>query len=85
MDQTAPALRGSLGRSRQKVAYLYLLLVIFSALIFTIGPFIYAFYVSFTNYHLVMRLNDFDWVGPQNYRALFDRGSQTRPSAPRLP
>ncbi len=75
VEQVAPALRGSPGRSRQTVAYLYLLPVILSALIFTIGPFIYTFYISFTNYHLVLRLNDFSFVGLSNYRALFDEGS----------
>lgn len=79
MEQTAPALRGTPGRSRQNVAYLYLLPVIISALIFTIGPFLYTFYISFTNYHLVLRLNDFNLVGWANYRSLFEGGSAFLP------
>jgi len=75
VEQVAPVVKGSPGRGRQNVAYLYLLPVILSALIFTIAPFIYTFYISFTNYNLVLRLNDFDWVGLANYRGLFDTGS----------
>lgn len=75
VEQIAPVLKGSPGGRQQKAAYLYLLLVIVSALVFTIAPFIYTFYISFTNYHLVLRLNDFDLVGLANYRGLFDEGS----------
>jgi arabinogalactan oligomer/maltooligosaccharide transport system permease protein len=79
VEQVTPVLKGSPGRSRQNVAYLYLLPVILSALIFTILPFLYTLYISFTNYHLVLRLNDYSFVGLDNFRRLFSEGSEFFP------
>lgn len=55
-------------RSRWPVAYWYLLPVAISTIIFTIFPFFYTFYISFTNYHRVYRAREFDFVGFANYQ-----------------
>lgn len=60
-------------------AYLYLLPVIISALVFTIAPFIYTFYISFTNYHLIYHFQEFDWVGLANYRRALGAGGEFVP------
>ena len=61
------------------VAYIYLLPVILSALVFTIAPFIYTFYISFTNYHLIYHFNDFEWVGLANYARALGQGGEFLP------
>lgn len=61
------------------VAYWYLLPVALSALIFTIIPFIYTFYISFTNYHLIYHFREFDWVGLANYRRALSAGGEFLP------
>ncbi|MCA9832838.1 MAG: sugar ABC transporter permease [Thermomicrobiales bacterium] len=60
-------------------AYWYLLPVALSALVFTIGPFFYTFYISFTNYHRVFRARDYDWVGLENYRRALSSGGELFP------
>lgn len=60
-------------------AYWYLLPVAISALVFTVGPFFYTFYISFTNYHRVFRVNDYDWVGLDNYRRALSSGGDLYP------
>lgn len=79
VGQTVMIGGASVARRPQKVAYLYLLPVIVSALIFTIIPFFYTLYISFTNYHLVYHFNDFTTVGLKNYRRVFGAGSEFRP------
>jgi arabinogalactan oligomer/maltooligosaccharide transport system permease protein len=63
----------------QKVAYVYLTPVIVSALLFTIIPFFYTLYISFTNYHLVYHFTNFDFIGFANYRHVFSRGGEFVP------
>ncbi|MCO5218294.1 MAG: sugar ABC transporter permease [Thermomicrobiales bacterium] len=60
-------------------AYWYLLPVAISALVFTVGPFFYTFYISFTNYHRVFRVNDYDWVGLDNYKRALSSGGDLYP------
>lgn len=60
-------------------AYWYLLPVAISALVFTIGPFFYTFYISFTNYHRVFRVHDYQWVGLDNYRRALSSGGELFP------
>ena len=60
----------------QPVAYLYLLPVIVSAIIFTIGPFLYTIYISFTNYKRLRNFQEFDWIGWRNYERVFEAGSE---------
>lgn len=67
------------GGRKFPVAYWYLLPVILSALIFTIAPFIYTFYISFTNYHLIYHFNEFDWIGLANYRRALSAGGEFIP------
>jgi arabinogalactan oligomer/maltooligosaccharide transport system permease protein len=71
----APEPRGK----KLPVAYWYLLPVILSALVFTIAPFIYTFYISFTNYHLIYHFKEFDWVGLANYRRALSAGGEFVP------
>jgi arabinogalactan oligomer/maltooligosaccharide transport system permease protein len=63
----------------QPVAYLYLLPVIVSAIIFTIGPFLYTIYISFTNYNRLRNFQEFDWIGWRNYERVFESGSDFFP------
>lgn len=55
-------------------AYLYLLPVLISTLVFIILPFLYTAYISFTNYSLFHFLQ-FDVVGFENYVQIFAGGS----------
>lgn len=66
-------------KRRWPVAYWYLLPVAISALLFTVIPFIYTFYISFTNYHRVFRANDFDFIGLENYRRAISGGGEFFP------
>lgn len=70
---------GGGGQRPQRVAFLYLLPVIVSTIIFTILPFFYTLYISFTNYHLVFAFNDFGWVGLDNYRQALGAGGEFLP------
>ncbi len=58
--------------------YLYLAPVIIATLIFTIIPFLYSFYISFTNYSL-FHFKEFEWVGTENYRAVLAAGGEFFP------
>ncbi len=60
-------------------AYWYLLPVAISTLIFTVAPFFYTFYISFTNYHRVFRARDFDWIGLDNYTRALSSGGDLFP------
>lgn len=79
VEQAVPFAIGRVSARSQRVAYLYLLPVIVSALIFTIVPFFYTLYISFTNYHLVYHFTNFNWIGLQNYRHVFSRGGEFQP------
>jgi len=65
-------------RRYHKVAFIYLLPIIVSAIIFTILPFFYTLYISLTNYSLYHFL-DFDFVGLANYRRVFRIGGEFVP------
>ena len=67
------------GGFKWPTAYWYLLPVAISAVIFTIAPFFYTFYISFTNYHRVFRVNDYVWVGLDNYRRALSSGGDLYP------
>lgn len=67
------------GPKPQRVAYVYLFPVILSAIIFTIGPFFYTLYISFTNYHLIYNFNDIGWVGLDNYQRALGAGGEFLP------
>jgi arabinogalactan oligomer / maltooligosaccharide transport system permease protein len=66
-------------KSSWPVAYWYLLPVAISALLFTVLPFFYTFYISFTNYHRVYRAYDFDFIGLENYRRALSGGGEFFP------
>jgi arabinogalactan oligomer / maltooligosaccharide transport system permease protein len=80
-DSVPDALPPNLPRknNRWPTAYWYLLPVALSAIVFTIIPFFYTFYISFTNYHRVFRANDFDFVGLDNYRRALSGGGEFLP------
>lgn len=59
-------------------AYLYILPIAVSALIFTIAPFFYTLYISFTNWGLY-HFQEFAWVGLRNFRYVFESGSEFFP------
>lgn len=59
-------------------AYWYILPIVLSAIVFTLIPFIYTFYISFTNWGL-FHFADFEWVGLSNYRYIFGEGSEFYP------
>jgi arabinogalactan oligomer/maltooligosaccharide transport system permease protein len=67
------------GPKMQRVAFLYLLPVIVSAILFTIIPFFYTFYISFTNYHLIYHFDDFGVIGLDNYRRALSEGGEFLP------
>lgn len=63
---------------RSNTAYWYIFPIVISAIIFTIIPFIYTAYISFTNwgkYHF----RDFESVGWENYQRVFEQGSEFFP------
>lgn len=66
---------------RRKIpsAYWYLLPVAISTIIFTVVPFFYTFYISFTNYHRVFRARDFDFIGLDNYTRALSSGGDLFP------
>jgi arabinogalactan oligomer/maltooligosaccharide transport system permease protein len=66
-------------KQRWPVAYWYLLPVALSALIFTVLPFFYTLYISFTNYHRVFRSQEFDFIGLDNYRRALSSGGEFFP------
>ena len=66
-------------RKRVPVAYWYLLPVAISTIVFTVVPFFYTFYISFTNYHRVFRARDFDWIGLDNYKRALSSGGDLFP------
>lgn len=69
--------RGS--RKRFPTAYWYLLPVAISTIGFTIVPFLYTFYISFTNYHRVFRARKFDLIGFDNYTRALSSGGELFP------
>jgi arabinogalactan oligomer/maltooligosaccharide transport system permease protein len=79
-DVIAPAVPGQgTKRERIPVAYYYLLPVVLSALVFTIIPFFYTFWISFTNYHLIYHFTDYTWVGIDNYKRALGAGGEFLP------
>lgn len=63
----------------QRAAYLYLLPVIVAAILFTIVPFIYTVYISFTNYNRLRNFENFETIGFRNYQRVFEAGSEFFP------
>jgi multiple sugar transport system permease protein len=62
------------------VAYLFILPWIFGFLVFTLGPMLFSFYYSFTNYGLsqIAGLEQTKTVGLKNYRQLLDDPKVTK-------
>ncbi len=77
-EQVVPPMSASRPRKSTNLAYLYLLPIVISAVIFTIVPFVYTLYISFTNYSLI-NFVDFDWVGWRNFEEVFASGSEFFP------
>jgi arabinogalactan oligomer/maltooligosaccharide transport system permease protein len=73
-----PAVPGERRGRSVPIALLYLLPVIVSAIIFYIIPFFYTLYISVTNFSL-FHFKHFDYVGLDNYRRVFSRGSEFVP------
>jgi arabinogalactan oligomer/maltooligosaccharide transport system permease protein len=69
-----PPARAPRARRYDFSAYLYLLPVLLSTVLFIILPFFYTAYISFTNYSLFHFL-EFEWTGLENYRQIFASGS----------
>jgi len=70
--------QGGEKRSTKWKPYLYILPIIISAVLFTILPFIYTFYISFTNWGL-FNFAEFERVGLANYRYLFQNSTEFLP------
>jgi arabinogalactan oligomer/maltooligosaccharide transport system permease protein len=66
-------------RKRIPTAYWYLLPVAISTIGFTIVPFLYTFYISFTNFHRVFRARSFDFIGFDNYTRALSSGGELFP------
>ena len=77
--QSTPQPSGTVGRRRQYIAFAYLAPIIISAIIFTIIPFFYTLYISFTNYHLIYHFAEFNWIGWDNYERVFVTGGEFVP------
>ncbi len=77
-ESPAPPIGAGRPRGRFNLAYLYLLPIVISAVIFTIVPFIYTLYISFTNYGL-LHFAEFDWIGWSNFQEVFASGSEFFP------
>jgi arabinogalactan oligomer / maltooligosaccharide transport system permease protein len=73
-----PAAPGRRRWRATRIAYLYLLPVIVSAIGFYIIPFIYTLYISFTNFSL-FHFKEYGFVGLENYQRVFSRGSEFLP------
>jgi arabinogalactan oligomer/maltooligosaccharide transport system permease protein len=65
-------------RVTHRSAYFYLMPVAISALVFTLIPFFYTLYISFTNYSLY-NFKEFGLVGWRNYANIFEAGSAFLP------
>jgi arabinogalactan oligomer / maltooligosaccharide transport system permease protein len=79
-DVIAPAAPARTRSARRlPVAYWYLLPVVLSAIVFTIVPFFYTFWISFTNYHLIYHFTDYTWVGIDNYKRALSSGGEFVP------
>ncbi len=79
IEQTVAKGTRSPGQKPQRAAYFYLFPVVISALLFTILPFVYTLYISFTNYDRIYHFNDFGWIGIDNYTRVFETGSAFYP------
>lgn len=79
IEQTVAKVSRPPGQKPQRAAYLYLFPVVVSALLFTILPFVYTLYISFTNYDRTYHSNDFGWIGSDNYTRVFETGSSFYP------
>jgi arabinogalactan oligomer/maltooligosaccharide transport system permease protein len=67
------------GRWRSsRVAFLYLLPIMVSAIVFYIIPFLYTLYISVTNFSL-FHFKEYHFVGLDNYRRVFSRGGEFVP------
>src|SRR3954452_17617255 len=78
LPSAIPSRPGRRRRRATRMAYLYLLPVIVSALIFYIVPFIYTLYISLTNFSLY-HFKHFSYVGLDNYQRVFTRGGEFLP------
>lgn len=70
MSLTKPASYRSYKRQRIVVGYLCILPAVLGVLIFTIGPLLYSFYLSLTDWSI---LKPAQWVGLDNYRSIFTK------------
>src|SRR5918995_3275000 len=75
---TLPAPKAA-GERRQNIAFAYLAPIIISVIIFTIIPFFYTLYISFTNYHLIYHFAEFNWIGWDNFERVFVTGDEFLP------
>jgi arabinogalactan oligomer/maltooligosaccharide transport system permease protein len=78
VQQVRPPAAASQPERVNRIAYLYLFPIVVSAAVFTILPFIYTLYISFTNYGL-LHFAEFETVGWANYQEVFDSGSEFFP------
>ena len=73
--RTTPPPRSSLARSQARrewlTGYLFVAPYVITALIFTVGLLLYAFYTSFTNRTSILQTTGFQFVGLQNYIEAF--------------
>src|SRR5690554_3355433 len=60
---------GKLQRHQARTAYLFITPTMFLFIVFSVIPVIMAFYLSFTNYDVLSRM---EWVGWDNYRRLWE-------------
>lgn len=77
-DQVLPPAGSGRPSRSDRTAYWYILPIVISAIVFTIIPFIYTFYLSFTNWGLY-HFQDFSWVGLDNYREVLASSSEFFP------
>lgn len=67
------------GPQNDRDALFYLVPVIVAAILFTIVPFVYSVYISFTNFNRFRHYQSFELIGLENYRRVFESGSEFFP------
>lgn len=70
--------RGSQARREAITFYLCVAPWVIGFLLFTVGPMVASFFISFTNWDLLTPLREADWMGSRNYARIFTNDADFR-------